>query len=150
MSEKYYIEPDSKTRNNYLLPNFTNKMKQVMPPVYDRFTKEELEEIITDNYGIVTIICGLVDCTYKQLYNALDYYNLRGKLMEAKQAMVGLAEETIIQCLNSDRETTKLKAAEITLKSLGQNFGWSGDKTIINQQINVGDKETEVRNIFGV
>ena len=150
MSQKHYIEPDSKTRKKYMIPKFTNKMNQVLPAVHQRFTKEELEEIIIDNYGIVTIICGLVDCTYKQFYNALDYYDLRGKLLEAKQAMVGLAEETIIQCLNSNRETTKLKAAEITLKSLGQNFGWSTDKTVINQQINVADKETEIKNIFGV
>jgi hypothetical protein len=64
--------------------------------------------------------------------------------------MVGLAESAIIDCLNSKRESIKLKAAEITLKSLGKSSGWNGDNTIINQQINVGDKEAEIKQIFGV
>lgn len=150
MSEKHYIEPDSKTRQKYMIPNFTNKMSQILPAVHERFTKEEVEDTIMNNYGIVTIICCLLDCNYKQFYNALDYYDLRGKLIEAKQAMVSLAESAVIDCLNSKRETVKLRAAEITLKSLGQNFGWNGDKTIINQQINMGEKEAEIKNIFGV
>lgn len=151
MSEKHYIEPDSKTRKKYMIPNFTNKMKQILPAVHKRFTKEEVEDTIMNNYGIVTVICSLLDCNYKQFYNALDYYDLRGKLIEAKQAMVGLAESAVIDCLNSKRETVKLKAAEITLKSLGQNFGWNADNgVVINQQINTDDKTTEIKNIFGV
>lgn len=103
-----------------------------------------------NNYGIVTIICSLLDCTYKQFYNALDHYDLRGKLLEAKQAMVGLAEEAIIKSLQSNNESIRLKSAEITLKSLGRDFGWGTNDVIINQQINTSEKSTQIKNIFGI
>jgi hypothetical protein len=151
MSVKHYIEPDSKTRKKYMIPNFTNKLGKVLPAVHERFTKEEVEDTIMNNYGIVTIICGLLDCNYKQFYNALDYYKLRGKLLEAKQAMVGLAEEAILKSLQSKNEKIRLKSAEVTLKSLGRDFGWNSDNnTIINQQINLGEKEAQIKNIFGI
>lgn len=150
MSEKHYIEPDSKTRQKYIIPNFTNKLGKVLPAVHERFTKEEVEDVIMNNYGIVTVICGLLDCNYKQFYNALDHYKLRGKLLEAKQSMVSLAEEAILKSLQSNNENIRLKSAEITLKSLGRDFGWNGDNTIINQQINLGEKEAQIKNIFGI
>lgn len=49
---------------NKLLPGFKNKLKPVLPPLQQRFTKEELQTIIEENYGVVTIICGVVDSTY--------------------------------------------------------------------------------------
>jgi hypothetical protein len=116
-------------------------LAKVLPAVHERFTKEEVEDVIMNNYGIVTVICGLLDCNYKQFYNALDHYKLRGKLLEAKQSMVSLAEEAILKSLQSNNENIRLKSAEITLKSLGRDFGWNGDNTIINQQINLGEKE---------
>jgi hypothetical protein len=125
-------------------------LAKVLPAVHERFTKEEVEDVIMNNYGIVTVICGLLDCNYKQFYNALDHYKLRGKLLEAKQSMVSLAEEAILKSLQSNNENIRLKSAEITLKSLGRDFGWNGDNTIINQQINLGEKEAQIKNIFGI
>lgn len=46
------------------LPKIFNK-NSVLPAVYKRYTKEEVEKVIEDNYGIVTIICNLLDCTAK-------------------------------------------------------------------------------------
>lgn len=150
MSEIYY-EKSEKTRQKYLIPQFKNNLKPVLPPVYERFTKEELEDVIVENYGIVTVICALLDCTYKQLYQALDKFELRNKLLEAKQSIVSVAEEVILQSLASKNENIRLRSAEITLKSLGRNFGWGTDNTtVINQNISVGDKETKIKNIFGI
>ena len=78
-----------------------NGLKPVTPPVYKRFTKEELQTIIEDNYGITTILCNVLDCTYSQFYKALDYYNLRDFLAESKKRLVGLAEKAILDCLSS-------------------------------------------------
>ena len=136
--------------DNKLLPGFKNNLKPVMPPVYERFTKEELQTIIEDNYGIVTVCCAQIDCTYNQFYRAIDKYNLRECLTSAKKNLVGIAESAILDCLSSQNEQVKLRAAEITLKSLGKTEGWSFDNTTINQQINVGDKSTEIKNIFGI
>ena len=139
------------TKNdNKLLPGFKNNLKPVMPPVFKRFTKEELQNIIEENYGVVTVLCNVLDCTYAQFYKALDHYNLRGCLANAKKNLVSLAEKSILDCLKSQNENVKLKASEITLKSLGKSEGWSFDNTQINQQINVVDRAAEIKNIFSI
>lgn len=142
-------EEKNKTENK-ILPQFKNNMRFITPPVTSRFTKEELEEIIDGSCGVVTIICNQLDCTYKQFYKAIDEYNLRDSLITAKKQLVSLAEKAILDCLNSEIESIKLKAAETTLKSLGKADGWNFDGTTINQQINVSDKTTEIKNIFGI
>jgi hypothetical protein len=38
----------------------------------------------------------------------------------------------------------------MTLRSLGKTEGWGTDTAIINQQINLQDKQTEIKNIFGI
>ena len=140
-----------KTDNsNKLLPGFKNKLKPVLPPLQQRFTKEELQNIIEENYGVVTVLCNLLDCTFAQFYKAVDKYNLRDCLAESKSRLVSLAESAILDCLKSQNENIKLKASEITLKSLGKTEGWSFDTTQINQQINVVDRAAEIKNIFGI
>ena len=137
--------------SNKLLPQMKNGLKPVLPPVYNRFTKEELQTIIEDNFGITTVICGIIDCTYAQLYRAIDHYNLRECLANAKKNLVGLAESAILDCLSSQTEQIKLRAAETTLKSLGRGEGWNFDNTTqINQQINIQDKTAEIKNIFSI
>lgn len=133
-----------------IVKGFKNNLNFVTPPVYQRYTKEELEEIIEKYYGITTIICGIVDCTYKQLYKAIDYYDLREYLADSKKQLVGMAEKAILECLASQNEQVKLRAAETTLKSLGKADGWNFDNTTIQQNINITDKETQIKNIFGI
>ena len=136
--------------SNNLIPAFKNNLKYVTPPVARRYTKEQLEEIIEKYYGITTIICGIVDCNYRQLYKAIDHYDLRQHLADSKKQLVGIAEKAILDCLASQNEQIKLRAAETTLKSLGKADGWNFDSQVINQQINVTDKETEIKNIFNI
>ena len=132
------------------LPKVLNR-KAVMPPVCKRFTKEEVERIIDENYGILTLVCGLLDCTPKQFYIAVDKWGLRDHLKEAKSQLVGVAEEAILDCLHSDNENIKLKSAEITLKSLGKDT-WSQAPQVQIQQNIVSDEEKkiEIKNIFGI
>lgn len=136
--------------DNKLLPQMKNGLKPVTPPVYNRYGKEELQAIIEENYGIVTIICGIIDCNFSQFYKALDHYNLRECLANAKKNLVSLAEKAVLECLKSQNEQIRLRAAETTLKSLGRGEGWSFDTTQINQQINVVDKNADIKNIFGI
>lgn len=132
------------------LPKVLNR-KAVMPPVCKRFTKEEVERIIDENYGILTLVCGLLDCTPKQFYNAVDKWGLRDHLKEAKSQLVGVAEEAILDCLHSDNENIKLKSAEITLKSLGKDTWSQAPQVQITQNV-VSDEEKkiEIKNIFGI
>ena len=82
--------------SNKLLPGFKNKLKPVLPPVYERFTKEELQNIIEENYGVVTVLCNILDCTYSQFYKAIEHYKLRDCLAESKTRLVSLAENAIL------------------------------------------------------
>lgn len=123
----------------------------VLPAIEKRYTKEEVERIIEENYGILTIICGLLDCTPKQLYKAIDKWNLRDALKDAKNNLVGVAEKAILDCLRSENENIKLKSAEITLKSLGKET-WSQTPQVQITQNLVSDEEKkiEIKNIFGI
>lgn len=141
---------ENNKNDNKLLPCIKNNLPPVTPPVYKRYSKEELQQIIEQNYGIVTILCGVLDCTYSQFYKAIDYFKLRDCLAESKSRLVSLAEKAVLECLTSQNEQIKLKAAETTLKSLGKNDGWGVEGTTINQQINVVDKTAEIKNIFGI
>ena len=132
------------------MPKVLNR-KAVMPPVCKRFTKEEVERIIDENYGILTLVCGLLDCTPKQFYIAVDKWGLRDHLKEAKSQLVGVAEEAILDCLHSGNENIKLKSAEITLKSLGKDTWSQAPQVQITQNV-VSDEEKkiEIKNIFGI
>ena len=123
----------------------------VLPSLEKRYTKDEVERIIEENYGILTIICAILDCTPKQLYKAIDKWGLRDHLKEAKQSLVGVAEKAILDCLRSENENIKLKSAEITLKSLGKDT-WSQNPQVQITQNVVSDEEKkiEIKNIFGI
>ena len=132
------------------LPKIFNK-KAVLPSLEKRYTKEEVEKVIEDNYGIVTLICNLLDCTAKQFYNAVDKFGLRDHLKESKNNLVSVAEKAILDCLRSENENIKLKSAEITLKSLGKET-WSQNPQVQITQNVVSDEEKkiEIKNIFGI
>ena len=65
------------------LPKIFNK-NSVLPPVYKRYSREEVEKIIEENYGIITVICAILDCSARQFYIAVDKWGLRDHLKEAK------------------------------------------------------------------
>ena len=123
----------------------------VLPSLEKRYTKEEVEKVIEENYGIVTIICAILDCTPRQLYKAIDKWGLRDHLKESKHSLVSVAEKAILDCLRSENENVKLKSAEITLKSLGKET-WSQTPQVQITQNVVSDEEKkiEIKNIFGI
>lgn len=127
------------------------KKNAVLPALDKRYTKEEVEKVIEENYGILTIICSLLDCTPKQLYKAIDKWGLRDHLKEAKNNLVSVAEKAILDCLRSENENIKLKSAEITLKSLGKDTWNQTPQVQITQNV-VSDEEKkiEIKNIFGI
>lgn len=127
------------------------KKNAVLPAVYKRYSREEVEKVIEENYGILTIICGLLDCTPKQFYKAVDKWGLRDHLKESKNNLVSVAEKAILDCLRSENENIKLKSAEITLKSLGKDT-WSQNPQVQITQNVVSDEEKkiEIKNIFGI
>lgn len=135
-------------------PNLLQPIRQAsLPALWHRLTKDDLEKELFDCKGIVTLICNKLDCSYKQLYNALDHYGLRDSLKQAKEMMLGQAEEVVVKSLQSNNEAIALKAAETVLKSrFAMEQGWgSGPQVNIAQQIvSDSDKALQIRNIFGI
>ena len=122
----------------------------VLDPIPKRYTKEQFIAEIEANYGIVTLLCAKLDCTAKQFYKAIDHWKLRDFLKDCKKSLVGLAEKAILDCLMSADESIRLRAAVTTLKSLGKDEWNESPQVQIAQQINVTDKETVIKDIFGI
>ena len=129
----------------------TNGLKAVMKPVFERYTKDELQNIIEKRGGIMTVICTELDCTYSQLWNAIKKYQLEECLKLAKQNLVAKAEESIYQALESENEKIRLEAAEFTLKHMpAYTGGWNTETPQIAIQISNKEKETQIKAIFGL
>ena len=41
-----------------------NNMAPKLPPLWKRYTKQELQDIVEKHLGIVTVCCNVLDCTY--------------------------------------------------------------------------------------
>ena len=51
--------------DNQLIQNgVKNHMTPKLPPLWKRFTKQEFADIVEKHFGIVTVCCNVLDCTY--------------------------------------------------------------------------------------
>ena len=51
--------------SNTLMQNgVKNNMTPKLPPLWKRFTKQEFADIVEKHFGIVTVCCNVLDCTY--------------------------------------------------------------------------------------
>ena len=112
-------------------------------------TKQQLEEAIDSFNGMTYDMCLHFDCTPKQLYTKIDKFGLRDSMQQARQALVAQAESVVGKALNSENEKLRVETARFILERLGREDGW-GQNPQIQQQINVVDKELEIKSIFGV
>lgn len=52
-------------QDNELLRNGIKKhMRSKLPALWNRFTKQEFADIVEKHFGIVTVCCNVLDCTY--------------------------------------------------------------------------------------
>lgn len=50
--------------NEILRSGIKKHMKSKLPAIWKRFTKQEFAEIVEKHFGIVTVCCNVLDCTY--------------------------------------------------------------------------------------
>ena len=51
--------------DNQLMQNgIKNNMSPKLPPLWKRFTKQEFQDVVEKHFGIVTVCCNVLDCTY--------------------------------------------------------------------------------------
>lgn len=128
----------------------TNGLKPKLPPVKERYTKEQVEDCIERHLGIVTSICNDLDCTYSQFYRAIKEYQLDGKIAEARKSIVAEAEGALLQALRSPDDRLRLDAAKYTLSRLGKEAGWGDYPMAVAVEISNDEKAKAIRAIFGI
>ena len=113
-----------------------------------RYKKEEIVLAIGRNKGVKTAIARELDCSIYELNHYLNIHSeLKPLINEAKQEIVALAEEKLLQNLESEDEGIRQRAVEFILKTLGKETYTTEPTTQINV---VSDKEVEIKNIFGI
>lgn len=129
----------------------TNKLQPKLPPLDKRYTREQLEDCIERQYGIVTAICNELDCTYSQFYKVVKKLQLQTELAAAKKNLVSIAEQVILGALASPDEKTRIDAAKYTLSRVGKDQGW-GDTPFAAVQVEVSptEKAAQIRAVFGI
>lgn len=53
-----------KLDSTFIENGIKNHMKPKLPAVWKRMTKQEFADIVEKHFGIVTVCCNVLDCTY--------------------------------------------------------------------------------------
>ena len=113
-----------------------------------KLTRKNLEEAIEKHSGLTFDMCAYLKCSPKQLWNAVDKFGLRDRMLEARNNLIDEAESTIKGILHSSDEKNALAASKFILERLGRENGW-GQNPQIAQQINIAS-ESDIKSIFGI
>ena len=129
-------------------------MKPKLPPLWKRMTKQEFADIVEKHFGIVTVCCNVLDCTYTQFWQAASHWELREFVKQQKAALVSKAEQTIADKLDSQIDSVALRAAEIVLKSqAAKEQGWGSQPQVqVNTAVVLTEeqKAEKLKTIFGI
>ena len=141
MSDELTTKPTAE--NTELTTKPTTKL-----PLSKRYKKDEIVLAIGRNKGLKSAVCRELDCSIYELNHYLNIHSeLKPLIKDAKQEIVALAEERLLQNLNSADESIRQRAVEFILKTLGKAEYSTEPSTQINV---VSDKEIEIKNIFGI
>ena len=117
--------------------------------MFNVYSKEQVEALIDECKGIISLIVLKTGYNYHQIYNCLDKYDLRDYMKSAKNTLVSEAERVMLKNLNSDSEITSQRAAEFILKSKMAEDWRVDSKVEVNTTVNIS-KEEQLSSIFGV
>jgi len=122
-----------------------------VPPIEQRYTKDDVVECIHRHFGIFTAICNELDCSFYALTKYIRKNGLENDVSEARKTITEVAQNAIMECLNSKDERVRLDAAKFTLKSLGKDKGWSENPNLaVAISIDDSEKEKKIKAIFGI
>lgn len=126
-----------------ITPKNLNELPANPTPLFKRVTKDELQKLIYENYGMTSMLVVKLDSNFKQVWNAIHKFKLEDDLEQAKQMFVDKAKSVLFDAMNSDDENARLKAAIAVYSKNNQ------PQTVVQTQINV-DKDTQIKSIFGI
>lgn len=143
-----------KLDSTFIENGIKNHMKPKLPAIWKRMTKQEFADIVEKHFGIVTVCCNVLDCTYSQFWQAASHWELRDFVKQQKAALVSKAEQTIAEKLDSQIDTVALRAAEIVLKSqAARDQGWGSQPQVqVNTAVVLTEeqKAEKLKTIFGI
>ena len=143
-----------KLDSTFIENGIKNHMKPKLPAIWKRMTKQEFADIVEKHFGIVTVCCNVLDCTYSQFWQAASHWELRDFVRQQKAALVSKAEQTIADKLDSQIDSVALRAAEIVLKSqAAREQGWGSQPQVqVNTAVVLTDeqKAEKLKTIFGI
>lgn len=115
-----------------------------------RYKKDEIVLAIGRNKGIKSAIARELDCSVQQLNAYINIHNeLKPLINDAKQEIVALAEEKLLQNLESEDEGIRQRAVEFVLKTLGKDE-YSADPTTQITVKSDGDAQIQIQQLFGL
>lgn len=85
-----------------------------------RIKKNDLEKAIKEKAGLITFIASGLNVTRDAVYKAIERYKLEGKLDEARDSTLDLAES---QLFNALRDGDK-QSVQFYLKTIGRKRGY--------------------------
>ena len=119
-------------------------------PLAKRYKKDQIILAIGRNKGIKSAVCRDLDCTMAQLTHYLNIHSeLKPLFTEAKKEIVSLAEEKLLQNLNSEDESIRQRAIEFILKTLGKDEYSTEPSTKINV-VTDSDTQIQIQQLFGL
>lgn len=143
--------------DNPVLDNGIQKhTKAKLPALWKRFTKQEFADIVEKHFGIVTVCCNVLDCTYSQFWQAASHWELTDFVKQQKAVLVSKAEQTLADKLDSQIDSVALRAAEIVLKTqAARDQGWGSQpqpQVQVNTAVVMTDeqKAEKLKSIFGI
>ena len=115
-----------------------------------RYKKDEIVLAIGRNKGIKSAIARELDCSIYELNHYLNIHSeLKPLINDAKQEIVALAEEKLLQNLESEDEGIRQRAVEFVLKTLGKDE-YSADPTTQITVKSDGDAKIQIQQLFGL
>ena len=115
-----------------------------------RYKKDDIVLAIGRNKGVKTAICRELDCSIYELNHYLNIHSeLKPLINDAKQEIVALAEEKLLQNLESEDEGIRQRAVEFVLKTLGKDE-YSADPTTQITVKSDGDAKIQIQQLFGL
>ena len=117
-------------------------------PLAKRYKKDQIVLAIGRNKGIKSAVCRELDCTMAQLNHYVNIHSeLKPMFSEAKKEIVSLAEEKLLQNLNSEDESIRQRAIEFILKTLGKSEYSTDAQVQVNVQSD-SDINVQIEQLF--
>lgn len=68
-----------------------NMTAHSVPPIEQRYTKDQVRDCIHDHFGIMTAICNELDCSFYALTKYVRKNGLEGDVSEARRSITEIA-----------------------------------------------------------